>query len=120
MQTLGLLFETLCLRDLRVYASSKSVLGENSLKYYRDDFGLEVDVIIEQIDGAWGAIEIKLSENKVQAGIDNLIRLKKKIESNELTKAREPSFLMVLTGRSKYARISKEGVYIVPLTCLGP
>jgi predicted AAA+ superfamily ATPase len=119
LQTLGLLFETLCIRDLRIYASTNPRLGENSLKYYRDDFGLETDAIVERSDGAWGGIEIKLSENKVQSGIDNLLRLKEKVLKNEKSQSRSPSFLMVLVGRSRFARISPEGVFIVPVTCLG-
>jgi len=119
LQTLGLLFETLCIRDLRVYASANASLGENSLRYYKDDFGLEVDTIVERNDGAWGGIEIKLSENKVQAGIDSLLRLKEKVLENDKSNSRKPSFLMVLVGRSRYARISPEGVFVVPIACLG-
>lgn len=118
-QTFGLLFETLCMRDLRVYASANPLLGENSIRYYRDDFGLEVDVILERNDGAWGAIEIKLSENKVQDEIDSLLRLKDKVLKNDKSQSREPNFLMVLVGRSKYARISQEGIFIVSISCLG-
>ena len=119
LQTFGLLFETLCMRDLRVYTSVNVSLGENSLMYYRDDYGLEVDAIVERNDGAWGAVEIKLSENKVQEGINSLLRLRDKILKNDIDQPRNPSFLMVLVGRSRYARISPEGVFIVPLTCLG-
>ena len=118
-QTLGLLFETMCIRDLRVYASASPSLGENNLFFYRDDYGLEVDVIIERQDGAWGAVEIKLSENKVQDGIDNLLRLKNKVLRNDKSHAQGPSFLMVLAGRSSYARVSPEGVMVVPVGCLG-
>jgi len=118
LQTFGLLFETLCIRDLRVYASANASLGENSVRYYRDDFGLEVDAIIERNDGAWGAIEIKLGENKVQDGISNLLRLKDKILKNDKSQAQSPSFLMVLTGKSRFARVSPEGVFIVPVACL--
>ena len=119
LQTFGVLFETLCFRDLRIYTSANPCFGENALRYYRDDFGLEVDAILERNDGAWGAIEIKLSESKIQDGVNNLLRLKEKVLQNDLAQPREPSFLMVLVGRSRYARISPEGVYIVPLACLG-
>jgi predicted AAA+ superfamily ATPase len=119
LQTFGLLFETLCMRDLHVYTSANASLGEDTLRHYRDDFGLEVDAIIERKDGAWGAIEIKLSENKVQDGVDNLLRLKDKVLKNDASQARKPSFLMVLVGRSRYARITPDGVFVVPLTCLG-
>jgi len=118
-QTFGLLFETLCIRDLRVYTSASSMLGEGTLRYYRDDFQLEVDAIIERKDGAWGAIEIKLSEDRVQEGINNLLRLKEKVLSNKTSQPREPSFLLVLLGRSQYARVSPEGVFVAPITCLG-
>ena len=119
LQTFGLLFETLCIRDLRVYSSANALMGENTLFYYRDDFGLEVDAIVERKDGAWGAIDIKLSENKVQDGINNLLRLRDKVLKNDKSQSRTPSFLMVLVGRSRFARISPEGVYVVPLSCLG-
>jgi len=119
LQTFGLLFETICIRDLRVYTSVNPYLGENTLSYYRDDFGLEVDAIVERNDGAWGAIEIKLSENKVQDGVNSLLRLKDKVLRNNLSQTRKPSFLMVLVGKSRYARVSPEGVFIVPLVCLG-
>ena len=107
------------MRDLRVYSSANASLGEETLKYYRDDYGLEVDAIVERNDGAWGAIEIKLSENKVQEGIDNLLRLKGKILNNDIGQPKEPSFLMVLVGRSRYARVAPEGVFVVPIACLG-
>jgi len=119
LQTFGLLFETLCIRDLRVYSSANASLGEETLRYYRDDYGLEVDAIVERNDGAWGAIEIKLSENKVQEGINNLLRLKEKILNNGISRPKAPSFLLVLVGRSRYARITPEGVFVVPIACLG-
>jgi hypothetical protein len=80
---------------------------------------LELDAIVERNDGAWGAIEIKLSENKVQDGINSLLRLQDKILKNDKARSRKPSFLMVLVGRSRYARVSPEGVFVVPVTCLG-
>jgi len=119
LQTFGLLFETLCIRDLRVYSSANASLGEGTLRYYRDDYGLEVDAIVERNDGAWGAIEIKLSENKVQEGINSLLRLKEKVLNNGISQPKGPSFLMVLVGRSRYARITPEGVFVVPIACLG-
>ena len=97
----------------------------NIVKKYPDgfvavhDFNLEVDAIIERNDGAWGAVEIKLSENKVQEGVNNLLRLRDKIMSNNVSNPREPSFLMVLVGKSRFARTSPEGVFVVPLTCPG-
>jgi predicted AAA+ superfamily ATPase len=118
-QTFGLVFENLCIRDLLVYARALPKASGTPVRYYRDDSGLEVDAIIERTDGSWAAIEIKLSEEKVQEGIDSLLRLKSKLTSNPLAKVREPSFLAVLVGVSEYARQTKEGVYVIPIRTLG-
>jgi predicted AAA+ superfamily ATPase len=118
MQTFGRLFEVLCVRDLNVYLSSNPDTADAKLRYYRDDYGLEVDVIIELLDGRWGAIEIKLSEDKVASGVSNLLRLKGKVLANPLSQAKGPSFMAVLVGRTSYARTTPEGVFVLPITCL--
>ena len=118
MQTFGVLFENMCLRDLRVYASSSSNLDGAQFGYYRDDSGLEVDVVIQLCDGRWGGIEVKLSENKVADGVKNLIALKKRVAASVLADIRPPSFLVVLVGRTSFARTTEEGVQIVPITSL--
>ena len=92
--------------------------SDASLCYYRDDYGLEVDAIIELTDGRWAAIEIKLSEDKVQKGVDSLMRLKKKAQQNPAARNHDPEFLAVLVGRTSMARRTPEGVYVVPATCL--
>lgn len=118
MQMMGRLFETLCIRDIRTYLSARPETADASLFYYRDDYGLEVDAIIELVDGRWAAIEIKLSEDKVQKGIESLLRLKNKVKENPAAQNREPEFLAVLVGRTSIARKTPEGVYVVPVTCL--
>jgi predicted AAA+ superfamily ATPase len=117
-QLLGKLFEELCLRDLRIYASCMDSALPDSVKYYRDSDNLEVDAIIELRDGRWAAIEIKLSENKVAEGIANLMRFKKKVASNPLARNPEPSFMAVLVGKTDFCRRTPEGVYVVPCTSL--
>ena len=83
LNTYGLMFENLCLRDLWAYAEFYGA----SLYHYRDNSNLEVDAIIEMKDGAWGAFEIKLGENQVESAVRTLLRLKKKIVSDG---AKEP------------------------------
>lgn len=117
MQTLGLLFETLVLRDLRVFLSSYSGLG-NSISYYRDDKGLEVDAVIEH-DGGWAAVEVKLSDAKVDEGARNLIALKDKVLENPGAKNQPPRFLAVIVGKGGVAYQRKDGVLVIPITTLG-
>ena len=117
-QLFGRLFEELCLRDLRIYTSCLDAALPDSVKYYRDSDGLEVDAIIELRDGRWAAIEIKLSENKVPEGIRNLLRLKSKIARNPLARNPEPAFMAVLVGKTAFCRRTPEGVYVIPCTSL--
>ncbi|MCL2883814.1 MAG: ATP-binding protein, partial [Coriobacteriia bacterium] len=118
-QVFGVLFENLCLRDLRVYASAWAGPGQPELFYYRDDKGLEVDVVIEMADGRWGAIEIKLGENKADEGAASLLALQKTATQNPYARQLEPAFLMVLVGNGAFAHRRPDGVYVVPLTMLG-
>lgn len=118
-QMFGALFENLCLRDLRAYASAFAGPTTPGLYYYRDDKGLEVDVVMELPDGRWGAIEIKLGENKADEGIRSLLALKSLATGNPYAQQSEPSFLMVLVASGTYAYKSPDGVYVVPLTMLG-
>jgi len=90
----------------------------DSVKYYRDSDNLEVDAIIELRDGRWAGIEVKLSENKANEGVNNLIRLKNKIALNPLARNPEPAFLAVIVGKAEFCRRSPEGVYIIPSTSL--
>lgn len=113
----GLLFESLCDRDIRIYIEA---LG-GDIYHYREDGGNEVDIIPVLSDGRWAEIEVKLSEEQVDKAAENLIALKNKIEAeiNDGKKWNPPSFLAVLTG-AKYAYKRKDGVYVVPLGCLKP
>jgi predicted AAA+ superfamily ATPase len=117
-QLLGRLFEELCLRDLRIYASCLESALPDPVMYYRDSDNLEVDAIIELRDGRWAAIEIKLSENKVNEGVANLLRLKSKISANPSARNPDPAFLAVLVGKTDFCRRTPEGVYVIPLTSL--
>jgi predicted AAA+ superfamily ATPase len=118
LQTFGIMFENMCIRDLHVYVSANSGFEGAELRYYHDDFGLEVDAIIQLPDGRWGGMEIKLSENKVAEGVKRLLTLKEKIAENEVMKNRQPSFLAVLVGRTPFARTTPEGIHIIPITSL--
>jgi predicted AAA+ superfamily ATPase len=108
--TFGLLFESLCIRDLRVYADSI----DGSVYHYRDKNGLEIDAIIQLADGRWGAIEIKLGAGGIDGASDNLMKLKNRVDTGKMN---EPSFLMILTG-TEYAFQMKNGIWIAPLGCL--
>lgn len=112
IRTCGLLFESLCIRDLRVYSD----FLKGKVFHYRDNTGLEVDAIIHFNDGRWGAIEVKLGGDDIPEAIDNLLKLRDKID---IDKMKEPSFLIVLTG-TKYAYKDEKGVWIIPIGCLRP
>jgi predicted AAA+ superfamily ATPase len=108
--TFGLLFESLCIRDLRVYA--QAIDGE--VFHYRDKSGLEADAIVHLKDGRWGAIEVKMGAKEIETAAENLKTLREKVN---VDKMREPSFLMVLTA-TELAYCRADGVYIVPMGCL--
>ena len=109
----GLIFESLVMRDLRVYA--EAIEGE--LFYYRDKNGLECDAIIHLVDGKWGAIEVKLSDSvdTINDAAKGLIKLKDVVDT---TKMPAPSFLAVISGIAKVAYRREDGVYVVPIGCL--
>lgn len=120
-QLFGLLFESLCIHDLKIYVSALPGARSDSLCYYGDADGLEVDVIIELRDGRWAGIEIKLGEDKVPDGIANLARLRKKISLNSAARNPEPEFMAVLTASSPFARYDADhDVYVFPLASLRP
>lgn len=112
LNTMGLFFETMCVRDLRVYA--ESIDGE--VYHYRDKSGLECDTVVHLRNGSFGLIEIKLGGDKlIEEGAENLKTFSNKIDTNKM---KAPSFLMVLTGTCKYAYRREDGVYVVPIGCL--
>ena len=108
--TFGFLFEALCIRDLRVY--SESIDG--NVYHYRDKSNLEIDAIIQLEDGRWGAVEVKMGAGQIANASENLLKLKRIIDADEMN---EPSFLMVLTG-TEYAFQMKNGIWVVPIGCL--
>ena len=108
--TFGLLFESLCIRDLRIYA--QAIDGE--VFHYRDKSGLEADAIVHLKDGRWGAVEVKMGAKEIETAAQNLKTLRDKVN---LVKMREPSFLMVLTC-TEFGYKREDGVYIVPVGCL--
>lgn len=112
LNTMGLFFETMCIRDLRIYADAL----EGDTYHYRDSNGLECDAVIHLRNGKYGLIEVKLGgEKNIEAGAKNLKTLAAKIDT---TKMKAPSFLMVLSGTSRYAIRRKDGVLVVPAGCL--
>ena len=120
-QTFGLLFESLCVHDLRAYAACLPGAHPWSLRYYGDSDGLEVDVIIELRDGRWAALEVKLGEAKVPDGIRNIERLREKVASNPAARNPEPEFSAVVTATSPFCRHDAEhDVYVFPITALRP
>ena len=112
LSTMGLFFESMCVRDLRVYADAL----EGTIYHYRDSKGLECDAVLHLRNGSYGLIEIKLGgEKNIEEGAKNLKLLASKIDT---TKMKAPSFLMILTGTTKYAIRREDGVYVVPIGCL--
>lgn len=112
LNSMGFLFETLCVRDLRVFADA---LG-GEVYHYRDKSGLECDAVIHLRNGAYGLVEIKLGGDKLIAdGVASLNALAGKLDTEKM---KVPSFLMVLVGVGDYAYRRQDGVYVVPIGCL--
>ena len=112
LNTFGFLFETLCVRDLRIFADS---LG-GEVYHYRDKDGQECDAVIHLRNGKYGLIEIKLGGSKlIEDGAKSLKAMKDKIDTDKMN---APSFLMVLTGTGDFAYCRKDGVYVIPIGCL--
>lgn len=112
LNTMGLMFETMCIRDLRVFADA--IRG--NVYHYRDKSGLECDAVVHLRNGKYGLIEIKLGGDKlIEEGVSTLKNLANKIDTSKM---KAPSFMMVLTGIGKYAFKRKDGVFIVPIGCL--
>ena len=113
LKTMGFFLETLCVRDLRVFTDALN--GE--VYHYRDKNGLECDAVIHLRNGSFGLVEIKLGgELLIEEGAESLKALRDKIDPEKM---KAPSFLMVLTGLGDYAYRREDGVYVVPIGCLG-
>lgn len=108
--TFGFFFESLCTRDMRVYAEA----NDGAIYHYRDRSGLESDLIIRLYDGRWAAAEVKLGSKDIEDAAKHLLALRNKIDTD---KVGEPAFLMVVTG-GQYAYRREDGVLIVPIGCL--
>lgn len=112
LQTMGLFFETMCVRDLRVYADA---LG-GQVFHYRDKNGLECDAVVHLRNGAYGLVEIKLGGTSlIEDGAKNLKSLASIIDTDRM---KAPAFLMVLVGIGQYAYKREDGVLVVPVDCL--
>ena len=112
LNTFGLIFETLCIRDLRVYAESIN----GNVYHYRDASNLECDAVVHLRNGSYGLIEIKLGGDKlINEGAENLKKMYSKIDTDKMN---NPAFLMVLTATGRYAYKREDGVFVVPIGCL--
>ncbi|MBR5319312.1 MAG: ATP-binding protein [Peptococcaceae bacterium] len=112
LKTFGFLFETLCVRDLRVFADAMN----GSVYHYRDKDGLECDAVVHLRNGAYGLVEIKLGgDSLIEEGAKTLTALAKKIDTDKMN---APAFSMVLVGIGNYAYRRKDGIYVVPIGCL--
>jgi predicted AAA+ superfamily ATPase len=110
LRTMRLLFESLCIRDLRVYAQA---IGAE-VSHFRDRNGMEIGAIIHFLNGEWAAVEMKMGHSYIDDAAKNLLRLTEKIDTEKM---KHPSFLMVITMNG-YAYQRKDGVLVVPIGCL--
>ncbi len=106
----GFLFESLCVRDLRVYAQA----NDGEVFHYRDASGLEVDQVVVLRDGRWGAVEVKLGGGQIEDAARNLLAFRDRVDDASMG---APSFLAVVTGTDLAYRRT-DGVFVVPLACL--
>lgn len=112
LNTMGFLFETMAVRDLRVYAQALRGL----VRHFRDSSGLECDAVVCLRDGSYGLVEIKLGgDSLIAEGASTLAEVSKKIDT---TRMGSPSFMMVLTAVGDFAYRRKDGVLVVPIGCL--
>ena len=112
LNTMGLFFETLCVRDLRVFADAL----DGEVYHYRDKNGLECDAVVHLRNGKYGLVEVKLGGDRlINEGAENLKTLAEKIN---IEKMNAPSFMMVLTGTGDFAYRRKDSVFVVPIGCL--
>ena len=108
--TIGLLFESLCVRDLRVYAQANN----DEIFHYHDEAGREADAVVQLRDGRYALFEMKLGTSLVDEGAKSLVRLREKIDTNAIS---EPVFCAVITPGG-FAMRRDDGVFVIPITCL--
>lgn len=112
LQTFGLFFEDLVVRDLRVYAEAL----DGELYHYRDSNGLECDTVLHRHNGSYALLEIKIGgEERINEGAASLLALANNIDTDKMP---APSFMAVIIGVGKYAYQRKDGVYVIPIGCL--
>ncbi|MCI5830503.1 MAG: DUF4143 domain-containing protein [Treponema sp.] len=116
-QSFGFIFESLCMRDLRVYSAKE----EGHLSYYHDRYDLEADCVLHLKDGRYALIEFKLGGKEIEEGCGHLLEIKSLVKKYNQTekgpKLREPDLLMVITG-TEMAYRRNDGVYVIPIGCL--
>lgn len=113
LNTFGFVFENLCEHDLKIYAEYNGA----SMYHFRDEKGNEADAIVEFPDGTWGAFEIKLGANQIDTAAEELINLRKIMEKEG---GNPPKVLCVICGMTNMAYMREDGVFVVPITALGP
>lgn len=112
LDTFGLFFEDMAVRDLRVYAEAL----DGGLYHYRDSNGLECDTVLHRRNGSYALLEVKLGgEESINAGAASMIELAGKIDTDKMP---APSFMAVIIGVGKYAYRRQDGVYVIPIGCL--
>ena len=112
LNALGLLFESLVVRDLRVYAQA----ADATVLHYRDNTGLEVDAIVEVSDGQWAAFEVKLGQGQVDSAAASLLTFATRVDT---AKCGAPAALGVITAAG-YGYRRPDGVHVIPVGALGP
>ncbi len=112
LNTFGFLFESLCIHDLKIYAEHMG----GRLFHYRDGRGREIDAVVELRDGRWGAFEIKVGAGQIESAAKNLLGIRDLMEKE----GRPPSVMCVICGMTRYAYRRPDGVYVVPITSMGP
>ena len=116
LNTFGFIFETLCIRDLKVY----SMTNGGHVSYYHDRMGLEADCVLHLDDGRYALVEFKLGSREIEEGAKHLLELKRLVKEHNKKgngTIREPDLLMVVTG-GEIAYKRKDGVCVVPIGCL--
>ena len=114
LETFGLLFETMCVRDLRVYAQA----ADGWVSHYRDSDGLECDAVVHLRNGAYGLMEIKLGGDRlIEEGARTLQKLHKKLDTDRM---KEPSFMAVVVATGDYAYRRGDEVWVIPIGSLRP
>ena len=112
LQTFGLFFKNLVVRDLRVYAEAL----DGTLYHYRDSNGLECDAVLHRRNGSYALLEVKLGgTERIEEGAANLVSLANKIDTDKMS---APSFMAVIIGVGQYAYRRNDGVYVIPIGCL--